>query len=188
MAFAYYKYDNVISSDMIKDILSNRENWGSASVGDPNFGISTKKELRKTDIIWLDDQKYFDMFWDLGQDANLNGGWNLQLSCMESFQLGRYKDGGFYGWHVDGDMMTAYDLPQNSFMDKNTRKLSMVCWLNDDFDGGEFEFHPAYNIPPLKPTKGTVLFFPSSYVHRVVPVTQGERYSLVSWFLGKPIV
>ena len=37
------------------------------------------------------------------------------------------------------------------------------------------------NRPSLK-----FIFFPSFLMHRVTPVKQGTRYSLVSWFLGPP--
>ena len=66
----------------------------------------------------------------------------------------------------------------------------MVCWLNEDFEGGEFEFHHSSigkegNI--IKPTKGTIVFFPSWIAHKVHPVTKGTRYSLVTWFRGQPV-
>ena len=34
--------------------------------------------------------------------------------------------------------------------------------------------------------KGSVIVFPSFVWHRVKPITQGTRYSLVVWHLGKP--
>ena len=33
--------------------------------------------------------------------------------------------------------------------------------------------------------KGTTCMFPSFEIHKVSPVTQGTRYSLVLWFYGK---
>jgi PKHD-type hydroxylase len=35
-------------------------------------------------------------------------------------------------------------------------------------------------------TKGSIIIFPSFVWHRVKPVTEGTRYSLVLWNLGKP--
>ena len=35
-------------------------------------------------------------------------------------------------------------------------------------------------------SKGSVIIFPSFNWHRVQPVTNGTRYSLVMWTLGKP--
>jgi len=64
----------------------------------------------------------------------------------------------------------------------------MVVWLNEGFQGGDFQFHKGYlNNNIIKPTQGTIIMFPSWILHRVTPVTKGTRYSLVSWFLGKPM-
>ena len=40
-------------------------------------------------------------------------------------------------------------------------------------------------IQELK-SKGSIIVFPSHYFHKVEPVLTGTRYSLVSWYLGKP--
>ena len=69
-----------------------------------------------------------------------------------------------------------------------TRKISFVLWLNDNFEGGEFEFHSSHiedNV--IKPSIGTILCFPSWVMHRVKRVTKGTRYSAVSWLVGKPV-
>ena len=65
------------------------------------------------------------------------------------------------------------------------RKLSATIALNDDYEGGEFEFYngnqPA-DIPEIK--KGSIIVFPSTSWHRITPVTKGTRISLVTWLTG----
>ena len=67
----------------------------------------------------------------------------------------------------------------------------MTVLLNDDYEGGEFQF-ATYNqekctIDTAKFNKtGSIIVFPSDMEHRVAPVTKGIRYSLVIWFLGPP--
>lgn len=58
--------------------------------------------------------------------------------------------------------------------------LSMIGLLNDDYQGGELILWDDYEV---KLNVGDVVVFPSVflYPHRVQPVTQGTRYSLVSW-------
>lgn len=68
------------------------------------------------------------------------------------------------------------------------RKLSVSVQLSDPncYTGGDLELtkcgqHPnSVNIR----TQGTVIVFPSITYHRVTPVTQGRRYSLVAWYEG----
>lgn len=56
-----------------------------------------------------------------------------------------------------------------------------VCYLNDDYQGGETYF-PNFNIES-KPKKGKVVLFPSNleYQHGVREVV-GERYTMPLWF------
>ena len=60
------------------------------------------------------------------------------------------------------------------------RDLSMVFYLNDDFEGGDFIF-PEHHIR-VRPKPGMMICFPSShhYLHGVEPVTRGKRYSIVT--------
>ena len=77
-------------------------------------------------------------------------------------------------------------------MHGNVRKLSMSVMLNEDFDGGEFEFASYKDtkclITSFKAKTGDIIVFPSVMEHRVAPVTKGTRYSLVNWFVGPPLV
>ena len=59
--------------------------------------------------------------------------------------------------------------------------------LNFDFEGGDFEIRGKDDrVPKLE--EGSIIVFPSFLEHRVTPVTEGIRYSLVSWFVGPPYV
>jgi len=154
---------------------------------------SLNNEVRKSDISWANEQWVFDLIWPYMLQANNQAGWNFDISSAESPQIGRYKKGGFYGWHVDGgaDCLSTYNKPDNKFLDGNARKLSMSILLNDNFSGGEFQFctykegEPHISTPEFKGI-GSVIVFPSFLEHRVTPVTKGTRYSLVAWFVGPP--
>jgi predicted 2-oxoglutarate/Fe(II)-dependent dioxygenase YbiX len=63
---------------------------------------------------------------------------------------------------------------------KGIPTLSIVGVLNDDYEGGEFIM---WQDTEIKLKTGDVLIFPSNflYPHKVNLVTEGTRYSLVSW-------
>jgi PKHD-type hydroxylase len=65
-----------------------------------------------------------------------------------------------------------------------TRKLSVTLLLNDNFDGGQFEFFDLEKEHQPKMTAGTLIVFPSFMVHRVTEITKGVRNSLVCWCVG----
>ena len=151
-------------------------------------------KTRISDIFWTTEQWVYDLTFPYMYEANQRAGWNLIIKAAESMQITRYKKGGFYSFHKDGncDHLSAYDNPGNPFMHGHVRKISMSIILNDNFEGGAFEF-ASYNkekcvITPIEAKAGDLIFFPSGMEHRVAPVTKGIRYSLVNWFVGPPVV
>jgi len=150
------------------------------------------KLLRISDISWTTDQWIYDLVWPFMELANERAGWRYHIKAAESAQITRYRKGGFYSFHWDGngDHLSAYNDPQNAFMHGHVRKLSMSVILNDNFEGGAFEFaeYSKENcvITPIEAKAGSIIIFPSSMEHRVAPVTKGTRYSLVTWFVGPP--
>lgn len=77
-------------------------------------------------------------------------------------------------------------LPAHQDQGVSTRVLSVLLYLNDDYEGGEICFQQS-NIK-LKAEAGSVIFFPSNflYVHEVMPITSGKRYSLPNWYHNVP--
>jgi len=93
----------------------------------------------------------------------------FNLTCDEGYSLLRYGPNNYYKEHTD-------------YHNTAVRVLSGLLYLNDDFEGGEIDFRRQnYRI---KPTAGTIIFFPSSWTHphTAMPVTRGIRYNIVSWW------
>ena len=157
----------------------------------PIHGID--KNERISDIVWTTDQWIYDIIWPRMVEANERAGWKYDIKGAESMQITRYKKGGFYCFHKDGksDHLSVYDKPDNEFLHGHVRKLSMTVLLNDNYEGGEFQFATLYegkceiHTPEFNKT-GMIIMFASDVGHRVAPVTKGIRYSLVVWFLGPP--
>jgi PKHD-type hydroxylase len=142
------------------------------------------------------------------RQANEEAGWKYEINSAENMQIARYKKGMFYDWHPDGkgDHFSVYKSIANPLVHDRVRKLSMTILLNDDFEGGEFQFASYCHKGPemenkwkdrdaphnrtdiIKNNTGTVIVFPADNWHRVKPVTKGIRYSLAIWFLGPPYV
>lgn len=89
----------------------------------------------------------------------------------------RYRDGGTYGMHVDGSVMR---LPNNEQLRSD---LSCTLFLNapDDYDGGELVVSDTYGEHDVKLAAGDLILYPSSSLHRVTPVTRGERLAAFFW-------
>jgi predicted 2-oxoglutarate/Fe(II)-dependent dioxygenase YbiX len=90
------------------------------------------------------------------------------LFFTESFNILRYQHGQEYKAHYDGGT-------------ESKRSISVIFYLNDDYEGGELEF-VNFDLK-IKPKAGTLYVFPSSYpyAHIAHPVTSGTKYAIVSW-------
>lgn len=100
--------------------------------------------------------------------------WQYNITHSNQTEFLMYEPDGHYNPHVDTFHMHTDE----------TRKLTALAFLNDDFEGGKF-FLNAAGTPFYPPQKaGTVLVFPSYMVHGVEPVTKGVRYSVVTWMVG----
>jgi len=106
--------------------------------------------------------------------------YGFDLVGYNMFQYSTYNsnENGHYDWHVDSHFG---EIDPEGF--GLHRKLSMTLLLNDDFEGGEFEYNLS-KPKNIEIKKGTAIFFPSFVLHRVSPVTKGIRKSLVVWVEG----
>ena len=123
---------------------------------------------RISDVAWCNEQWIYDLIFPFMQRANHEAGWRYNIKAAESCQITRYKKGGFYNFHSDGtgDHLSTFNAPDNKFLHGHVRKLSMSVMLNDNFDGGAFEFasysKEKCNITPIEATAGSIIVFPSA--------------------------
>ncbi len=88
----------------------------------------------------------------------------------------RYLPGMQYGRHVDDPVMG----PEGG---RYRSDVSMTVFLSpaDSYDGGELVIETEYGEQRVKLEAGDAVFYPSSSLHRVDPVTRGERMVAVAW-------
>ena len=174
----YFAWNKELSHEICQKLINlGKGNWNSAAVVDKSI-----VDVRKSDIVWTKEQWVYDLITPYMFTANEQAGWKYNIVAAQDCQITRYTKDGFYNWHIDG--MGSHSELQD---DGNTRKLSMSIILNSDYEGGDFEMRGLNNqVPRLE--EGSIIVFPSFVEHRVTPVTEGIRYSLVSWFVGPPYV
>lgn len=139
---------------------------------------------RMTDVAWMRDRDLLSMLLRMVKQINRGAHWNLNITGVEPVQFGSYGEGGFYDWHID---------QHPKVMNGVVRKISMSLFLNDDYEGGEFDleiYKPGeeQRFVTIKPKTYSAVFFLADQWHRVRPVTAGHRKSLVAWFYGPPYV
>jgi PKHD-type hydroxylase len=142
---------------------------------------NTLKKVRKSEIAWLYPSPELDWAYRRMTDiiTSLNDRFfQFDLfGATEGFQFTKYTaPGGKYGKHID------------SAHGSLIRKLSFTLQLSkpESYKGGDLCLYLGEKPEVMKKEQGYVALFPSYVLHEVKPVTEGTRYSLVSWITGKP--
>ena len=141
------------------------------------------KKVRDTQEVVLTDAalERANSVIDNGARSLINPYFDVIVRDWERLQILHYGACGHYIPHVDAESLLTDELGLKVWEKTLDRDLSIVYFLNDDYEGGELAF-PDFNLT-VKPEAGTLVCFPSdhNYVHGVRPVTTGHRYTLVTW-------
>ena len=145
-----------------------------------------RQQVRNNTIfpVTRDYAEFCQLVFGVATVANREAGWNFDLTDIEPLQISRYGVGEQYGWHMD---LRPAEVGQP------VRKLTFNVVLNEDYEGGDFQFSwgspsapyrkRVIDQPQLK-ERGRICVFPSLCWHRVKPVMAGVRYSLTGWITG----
>ena len=174
----YYWFKEGFSTDEVDKIIKDAEQYEffRALVIDEE---NTDK-VRKSNIKWLP----FDDTWSWVVDrimnqiteANLQWKFNLR-SVIDNIQYTEYEgNGGHYDWHMD--------IGPDSI---SHRKISVTIQLSEpsEYEGGKLQIKTGVGDVECPQGKGNVVIFPSFLLHRVTPLTRGNRKSLVLWVGGE---
>lgn len=168
-------YTSEMDSDTCNQIIAE---LSGIEVRDASMGVAGDtfdKTTRNTNVRFGGDNYWLnDKFEQFALEANKVCKWDYHITGRENVQFAEYGPEQHYAWHTD--TFTLAGTPTE-------RKVSVVCLLNDEFEGGQFQVRLYSDFTaPLK--KGTMIAFPSILEHRVIPVTSGVRYSATMWFNG----
>jgi PKHD-type hydroxylase len=89
-----------------------------------------------------------------------------------------YAGGEQYGLHIDGAVRTNASTLQTLRADVST---TVFLSAPEEYEGGELVVMDAYGAHEVKLPAGDAIVYPSSSVHRVMPVTSGERVASFLW-------
>ncbi len=145
-------------------------------------GRARDHNIRRSDLVWVDEAEGYgwvmDRIIDVVRDCNRSVFCYDLTEFAESAQIARYgaEREGHFDWHSDiGSGVLA-----------EKRKLTIVVQLSDPdaYSGGVLEVQPSTAVSVAQKACGSATVFPSFMLHRVTPVTEGERYSLTVWAHG----
>jgi SM-20-related protein len=112
------------------------------------------------------------------------------LSGLQELQFVIYAEGDYFRRHVDrppdpDDQHHSRDRAMSAILFLNGQSDDPVA---DEYAGGALAFYEPWEpddgpVPvELAGREGMLVAFPPSVLHEVMPVTRGERFTVVSWF------
>lgn len=90
----------------------------------------------------------------------------------------RYSGGGSFGVHVDNAIRDVKGTRHRVRTD-----ISATLFLSqpDEYEGGELLIEDTYGAQSIKFAAGDMVLYPGTSLHRVNPVTRGERLASFFW-------
>lgn len=187
MNYLWWLFESAISEENCDRIIEGCLQYplvnSTVGYGDGDGESEESPEsIRRSKLRWIDKQDDFGReiattIMDYVSTANRRAfGFDIDRCWDIQFTEYNAEYQGFYKMHTDNNFMntTPYD-----------RKLSIVIQLTDpkEYEGGRLQFANA-DQPENFLKRGSIIVFPSYLEHGVTPVTNGTRYSLVSWVEG----
>lgn len=170
-----------------------REAWGGpATVYRPGAPSPVDETLRRTTRHMLSQEtteRVRQLLLERMPEVGAHFG--IALRDCEDPQFLRYREGDFFVAHQDGNT------EQLQFDHLRVRRVSVVVFLNrqseeaapDAFGGGSLVFYDPYIDTTRKELgaaveveAGLLVAFRAETTHEVVPVTHGERFTIVCWY------
>ena len=153
-----------------KDLIISNDNWedGKKTAGKHAAAVKNNLQLnRKSDI----SQKYSAFILNKMLSNPLIKSFSLAKK-IHGIMFTRSSKGMKYGRHID-----------NPFMSTGRADLSFTIFLNkkSDYEGGELIVDDLNTENKFKFNEGEIVIYPSTYLHSVKEVENGERIVCVGW-------
>lgn len=178
--FNYYFYKNAFTPEELETIIELGESYPKQQAVTGGGEEHIVSDYRISEVSWIPHetktQWLYQKMANFANDANREMRWNFDIwGYGDAFQYTTYYgDGGHYDWHADLGPGIS------------NRKLSCVLQLSesDEYEGGDLQMNTGGSIVSVERGKNILCFFPSFLLHRVTPLSNGVRKSLVTWFCG----
>ena len=187
----YLYFRNFLSKDECNRIIEEGEKDLKIATINPKEQerLNSKNELRNTKVGFIRNgspvqdlmEKIINHMMLVCVEA-----YGVYLTDVEPIQYAKYTKGMFYDWHVDSastiDDLKVFRRDISASLILNEKKeytgSSLQMVLNNSIDKKTNNFDPQ---DVENQDQGTLIIFPSSFIHRVTEVETGTRKSLVLW-------
>jgi hypothetical protein len=142
---------------LLKELTPGR-NWL-----EPDTTIKEQADRIITNICKALDESFFIYYKTIGFSPAESLKWasNYRRGIETHIAIKKYFDGQQIGPHPDSESLDPIE-------------YTASVYFNSDYDGGDLNF-PYYGVS-VKPKPGSVIIFPSLYLHESMPISRGTKY------------
>ncbi|MFT6105825.1 MAG: SM-20-related protein [Rickettsiales bacterium] len=165
-------------------IINQNKDFKEAGVGRLEDHVLAK-ETRKDKIKWLEGVTF-------AQKSLFEKLENIRYELNKSLMLGLFDVEAHFAIYKKGDF---YKRHSDSFKGEKNRLISMVIYLNKDWQEGDGGILNIYENKESKnpkfsviPKWGNAILFLSEETPHEVLVSQKTRFSIAIWFRAKPFI
>ncbi|HBF07552.1 MAG TPA: Fe2+-dependent dioxygenase [Gammaproteobacteria bacterium] len=170
--------ENVLSPELLEEInrCAMDGQWIDGALTAGSLAQKVKSNLQLDDNTELAQQLQDIVLEAVATNSLFCSAALPQMIYPPKFNL--YKNGGAYGTHVDNAVLSVPGTGQPMRSD-----LSATVFLTDptSYAGGELVIETEYGAQEIKLEAGDMVLYPSSSLHQVKPVTEGERLASFFW-------
>ena len=176
---SYIKYyEDVVDVKLCDDIINENIKYEPSKYATHTSGRVVKEDRVVSEDFWIKKDHTFytplKTTYELVLRKYQKDFPTFAAHRLTDFRISKYNTGGFMSKHVDNIHHShgqVYGFPQ----------LTVLLFLNDDYEGGEFEIVDK----KITTKKGSSVVFPSNFIypHEVLKITKGTRYSITCWLM-----
>jgi predicted 2-oxoglutarate/Fe(II)-dependent dioxygenase YbiX len=176
----YWELPEVFTKEACKQLITkfesgNEDKYEPGYIGQGHERIIDKKVRDVNRIITSPAKGIGATLTGIGLNAN-NHLWKFDLTHSNQVEFLKYNKDGHFHTHID-TFLGEVDC-------KWSRKLSVLLFLNDDYEGGKFFLPGAEGKIYPSQNQGDIVIFPSFLSHGVEPVQSGIRRTIITWLVG----
>lgn len=167
----FHSIHDALTLDECRDLIARAEalGFGAAPITTA-WGPRMAPEIRDNTRVMIDDpEAAAALHARLSDELRPRwAGW-ARAGLNERLRFYRYEVGQAFRWHRDGAFVREAG---------ERSALTLLLYLNDDFEGGATELDLGTRVLPVRPRAGAALIFEHDVRHQGAPVTRGTKYVL----------
>ena len=169
--------------DIVPDMLCKQLMWYSFDFKPSKFAnhygdmaSNRSSERVRMDDVWINDESSFHPAINECFDKVVTKFKHPHLNIERKtfFRFHHYSGTGYMSEHCDS-------IHHSHGQEYGFPHCTSLLFLNDDYNGGEF----LVANKKFKTKKGSAIIFPANfmYPHKVMEITKGIRWSIVTWLM-----